>query len=202
MQSSMSVEQLTVLIRRVAMGLSPLVDPVAAGVLGESAHENDHAPNSIIVESNSNDTPPAATANPSVYPPGSHDAELIYGAMLRNASCEGKWDAAKDDLNMALPPHSSPSNSIATNSEKNEESKGGDEEWLSKLASSVGISVDTVSANTSNAASASGAAEALTPIERKKELMKKKKSSKNVAASSASNSDKDPSDFFANLLKK
>ncbi|KAL7475929.1 hypothetical protein ACHAW6_001823 [Cyclotella cf. meneghiniana] len=202
MQSTMSMEELAVLIRRVAMGLSPVVDAVAAGVLGESTNENEHAPTSVNEESNSNDTPPAATTDTSVYPPGSHDAELIYGAMLRNASCEGKWDAAKHDLNVALPPQSPSKNSSATNSAKNDESQGGDEEWLSRLASSVGISVDTVSANSSIAASASGAAEALTPIERKKEMMKKKKSSKNVAASSVLNSDKDPSDFFANLLKK
>ena len=29
---------------------------------------------------------------------GGHDAELIRGAMLRNASCKEAWDALKDDL--------------------------------------------------------------------------------------------------------
>lgn len=202
MKSSLSIEELAVLIRRVAMGLSPIVDPTGAGVPGESQNENDHAPNDDKQERISSDTPPTTDSNTSVYPPGSHDAELICGAMQRNASCEGKWDAAKDDLNVALPPLSSSKDSSATNSEKNENPKGGDEEWLSKLASSVGISVDTVSASNINDVLSSGVPEALTPAERKKEMMKKKKSSKNVAASTASNSEKDPSDFFANLLKK
>jgi hypothetical protein len=44
-----------------------------------------------------------------VHPPGGHDAELIRRAMLCNASCEGAWNASKDDLSTALPLPSSKS---------------------------------------------------------------------------------------------
>lgn len=46
----------------------------------------------------------SARQRPPSIVPGSHDAELIHGAYLRNASCEGLvWEATKDDLNVALP---------------------------------------------------------------------------------------------------
>jgi hypothetical protein len=59
-----------------------------------------------------------------VHLPGGHDAELIRGAMLRNASCEGAWDASKDDLSTALLLPSSKS-ACSLNRERN----GGDG-WL------------------------------------------------------------------------
>jgi hypothetical protein len=92
--------------------------------------------------------------------------ELIRGGMLRNASCEGVWDASKDDLSTALPLSSSKSAH-----DLNREMKGGDEEWLSKLASLVGIDVNKTT-------------------KKEKEAPKKE------------GSEKDPSDFFDNLLKK
>ncbi len=55
-----------------------------------------------------------------VHLPGGHDTELIRD----NASCEGEWDASKDDLSTALPLLSSKS---ARGS--NRERKGGDV-WL------------------------------------------------------------------------
>ena len=56
--------------------------------------------------------------------PGGHDAELICRAMLHNASCEGAWDASKDNLSTALPlPSSKSARGL------NRERKGGDV-WL------------------------------------------------------------------------
>jgi hypothetical protein len=56
---------------------------------------------------------------------GGHDAELIRGAMLHNASCEEAWDASKDDLSTALP---LPSSKSARGS--NRKRKGEDQEWV------------------------------------------------------------------------
>ena len=168
--STMTIEELASVIRRVAMGFAP-VDEVAF--------------NSVIEEeqTEASDTL-ATTVNPAIYPAGSHDAELISGAMQRNASCEGLWDASNDDLIVALPP---PSTTTSENTDKH--TKHGDEEWLSKLASSVGITIDSKD-------TVSSAVAETTPVERKKEPKKKK------STRATSKSEKDPSDFFANLLKK
>jgi len=90
-QSALSIDELGKVIRRVAMGLSPVEEDVTA----EGESKTDDAPSSEIS---------------SIHAPGSHDAELIHGAYLRNASCEGQWDASKDDLIVALPPPSTASN--------------------------------------------------------------------------------------------
>jgi hypothetical protein len=175
----MTIEELASVIRRVAMGLSPVDDAMLKEPAANGSSENQES----ITET-------AAAAEPSIYPPGSHDAELICGAMQRNASCEGLWDASKDNLEKALPPASKKSNNAAEQTE----SKGGDEEWLEKLASSVGITIDTTKEPASSAPD-----ETKAPVDKKRETMKKKKSTK---ASTASKSEKAPSDFFANLLKK
>lgn len=177
--STMTIAELATVIRRVAMGLSP-IDEESAGFLRFESKENE--------EKENNETKP--TLDPPIYSPGSHDAELICGAMQRNASCAGLWDASKDDLAVALPRESKTS---TTESTDGKETKDGDEEWLSKLASSVGITVDTSTKNTTTNGDAD---EAKTPV--RKDALKKKKSSK----AASSKSDKAPSDFFANLLKK
>ncbi len=92
--------EMGMLIRRVAMGL-PLV------VMERTADNGEGGGKSVAV-----------------HLLGGHDAELIRGAMLRNASCEGAWDASKDDLSTALP---LPSSKSASGS--NRERKGGDV-WL------------------------------------------------------------------------
>ena len=184
--STMTIAELATVIRRVAMGLSP-IDEESAGFV-ESTTENERFESKENEESENNETKP--TIEPPIYSPGSHDAELICGAMQRNASCEGLWDASKDDLAVALPRESKTS---TTESTDGKETKDGDEEWLSKLASSVGITVDTSTKNTTTNGDAD---EAKTPV--RKDALKKKKSSK----AASSKSDKAPSDFFANLLKK
>lgn len=189
---SMTIEELAHVIRRVAMGLPPLDENAAAFEESFSEKEQTEAtPNQDSVESAITSTSVEST-NPSIYPPGSHDAGLIFGAMQRNASCVGLWDTSKDDLEVALPPSTS-KGPAKDNTVK--ETTVGDEEWLSKLASSVGITIDTTKDNTDLGGAAE---ETKTPVERKKEALKKKKSSKTVA----SKSEKAPSDFFANLLKK
>ena len=183
---TMTVEALSTVVRRLAMGLPPLEDNSV--LFGESSEE----PTESNEEGKDSSDKEASATEPAIYPPGSHDAELISGAMQRNASCEGMWDASTDDLGKALPIVST---TTIDSSSKDSISKGGDEEWLSKLASSVGITVDT----TKDSAGAGAAEEGKTPVEKKKEAVKKKKSSKSAASSK---SEKAPSDFFANLLKK
>ncbi|KAL3784149.1 hypothetical protein ACHAWO_006363 [Cyclotella atomus] len=177
--STMTIEELASVVRRVAMGSPPVDNALLTESADNGSNEN---------QESTTDTAPAA--EPSIYSPGSHDAELICGAMQRNASCEGLWDASKDDLVKALPPVSKKSSDDAETTE----TKGEDEVWLEKLASSVGITVDT----TKDAAS-SAPDDTKTPVEKKRETMKKKKSTK---APTTSKSEKAPSDFFANLLKK
>ena len=183
--STMTIAELAAVIHRVAMGLSPMDEELAP--FGESKIENEQIESNKNEEIESSETKP--TIEPPIYLPGSHDAELICGAMQRNASCEGLWDASKDDLAVALPE----SKISITESTNGKEPKGGDEEWLSKLASSVGLTVDTSTKNTTTNGDTD---EAKTPV--RKDALKKKKSSK----AASSKSDKAPSDFFANLLKK
>lgn len=78
-----------------------------------------------------------------MQPPGSHDGEVVRGALLRNASCEGRWDASSDDLVKALPPSNSrPSGGGAgkgTNAATEGGGAAGDDPWLSRLADTVGV---------------------------------------------------------------
>ncbi|KAL9189772.1 hypothetical protein ACHAXT_009447 [Thalassiosira profunda] len=145
-----------------------------------------------------------ASIPPSIHVPGSHDAELIHGAYLRNASCEGRWDAATDNLEAALPSRTATASNDETASEETSERKG-DEEWLSQLASSIGLSPDSAPAS---AASSRASSRATTPTRERKEKAKKPVAKpKRATRSSARNKDSKPKDekevmsFFDNLLK-
>jgi len=205
--STMSIDDLGKVIRRVAMGLSPVE-------LGDDGMEspNNEEKKETNNESKEEDTVLSLPTQrpPSIHVPGSHDSELIHGAYLRNASCEGRWDASKDDLNVALPPHSAKmAEEETTDENKNaSSSSSGDEEWLSQLASSIGLSPDAATAATATTTNV----EALTPTaaeRRKKEKMAvSKKRPVRAASSRHANKDAKPKDekevmnFFDNLLKK
>lgn len=183
--STMTVEAMAVIMRHLAMNLPPLENSTMSSresseELTESNDEQKESTDEKLLET-----------EPSIYPPDSHDVELISGVMQRNASCEGSWDASKDDLDKALPSIQK----TPIDSNEGSTSKVGDEEWLSRLASSVGIAMD----KTKVTSTADATEEGKVPVEKKKEATKKKKSSKSAASSK---SEKAPSDFFANLLKK
>lgn len=197
--TTMSIEELGKVIRRVAMGLSP----VELNELDSNHDEKEEGKG----EGKEEDDAASPQRPPSIHVPGSHDAELIHGAYLRNASCEGRWDAGKDDLNVALPPTSEK----ATKEEPNDDSKieggTGDEEWLSQLASSIGLSPDAAAAAV---ATSSSAGEALTPTAADRAAKRKDKPAvkKRIPRASVRNKDAKPKDekevmsFFDNLLKK
>jgi len=93
------------------------------------------------------ETTEGSTILPSVYEVGTHDAELIHSVFLRNASCPGVWDAAKDPLWVALKTNgndgmedSSGGGEKGTIESKNAKGAGGDDIWLGKLADSVSSS--------------------------------------------------------------
>mmetsp|Transcript_48758 Transcript_48758/g.103674 ORF Transcript_48758/g.103674 Transcript_48758/m.103674 type:complete len:538 (-) Transcript_48758:209-1822(-) len=199
--STMSVDELGKVIRRVAMGLSPVeLGDVVERTNGEKEENKDG--------SKGEDGAPSRRP-PSIHAPGSHDAELIQGAYLRNASCEGLWDASKDDLDAALPPRSknnTEEKDKAAKEEKTGGGGGGDEEWLSQLASSVGLSPESVVTTS--------AGEALTPTAsdragarrdlKKRESVKKRPARKNATRNKDSKpkDEKEVMNFFDNLLKK
>jgi len=187
-QSALSIDELGKVIRRVAMGLSPVEEDVTA----EGESKTDDATSSVIS---------------SIHAPGSHDAELIHGAYLRNASCEGQWDASKDDLIVALPPPTTARN----NSQEKEASKestcgGGDEEWLSKLAASVGLTPEAVTAsNQGDAAAAASTTLAGKKSPQRERPVVKKRTTRVAASKSKDGKPKDQKEvmnFFDDLLKK
>ena len=108
---------------------------------------------------------------------------------------------------MALPPTSEK----ATKEEPKDDSKieggTGDEEWLSQLASSIGLSPDAAAAAV---ATSSSAGEALTPTAADRSTKRKDKPAvkKRIPRASVRNKDAKPKDekevmsFFDNLLKK
>ena len=199
-KTRMSIDELARVIRRVAMGLSPveqsdLLESATTSEDEEKFTEDDDASALALGSSGNNNT--------SIHAPGTHDAELIHGAFLRNASCEGRWDASKDELVVALPPPSHHHTTPGAGSGEKDAISVSDEEWLSKLASSVGLSAIDTSAPPSSSGSEGGSSKALTPaekVEKKKELMKKK--AKSSKGSSAAGGEKDPNSFFASLLSK
>ena len=81
-----------------------------------------------------------------LHPPGTHDGEVVRGALLRNASCEGRWDASSDDLAAALPPPDPRPTGGGGKSggTSGPGPAGGDDAWLSKLADSVGVTPEAV----------------------------------------------------------
>ena len=126
--TAMSVDDLGRLVRRVALGLPPVEQDENAGP----------------ADGGGSDGSPGMT--PSVHIPGSHDGEVVRGALLRNASCEGRWDASSDDLAGALPPSAIPRPSSGGDESDNgatEAAEGGggsgDDAWLSRLADTVGV---------------------------------------------------------------
>ena len=195
--TTMSIDELAKVIRRVAMGLFPVEE---SDIIGQSTEEGK---DSTADEDKEHDATPQRP--PSIHIPGSHDAELIHGAYLRNASCEGLWDASKDDLNVPLPPRSTTNNTATKDKEIREEKKpNGDEAWLSELASSIGLSPESAAAALSpKRATESTTQRSLTPERKKKERPPVKK---RVARGKGSG-DKTPKDkeevmsFFDNLIK-
>ena len=191
-KSALSIDELGKVIRRVAMGLSPVEEDVTTAEGAES--KMDDAASSEIS---------------SIHAPGSHDAELIHGAYLRNASCEGQWDASKDDLIVALPPPSTAYHNPQEKEASNEgASGGGDEEWLSKLAASVGLTPEAVTASSQNG-DAAAATESTTPTGKKSPKRErpvvKKRTTRATASKSKDGKPKDQKEvmnFFDDLLKK
>lgn len=131
--------------------------------------------------------------------PNSHDEEVISGVMLRNASCEGHWDAAKDSLDKGLP------DKDATPSPQ-KKGKGDpdlledEDSWLGALASKMPKVTSTNSDKTQSKdpsskkdRSANGSSNDVTKSAKKS---KKKKPADGGAAES-----KDVSSFFENLMK-
>jgi len=204
--TTMSIEELGKVIRRVAMGLSPVEEdnnvidqPMIEEEKGETAGE----------DKEDEEAASSSQRPPSIHVPGSHDAELIHGAYLRNASCEGRWDASKDDLNVALPPQSS-TNVKADETKENSTGGsivGGDEEWLSQLASSIGLSPESAASALSPKQRSKSPKQSLTPERKKKERPAVKKRVTRGTARNKEGGAKTPKDekevlnFFDNLLK-
>ena len=204
--TTMSIDELGKVIRRVAMGLSPVEEdnnvidqPMIEEEKGEAAGEGKE------------DEAAASSSQrpPSIHVPGSHDGELIHGAYLRNASCEGRWDASKDDLNVALPPQSS-TNVKADETKENSTGSstvGGDEEWLSQLASSIGLSPESAASALSPKQRSKSPKQSLTPERKKKERPAVKKRVTRGTTRNKEGGAKTPKDekevlnFFDNLLK-
>ena len=188
-KSALSIDELGRVIRRVAMGLSPVEDNVVAE--GESKVEN------VAV---------SLEVSTAIHAPGTHDADLIHGAYLRNASCEGSWDAAKDDLIVALPPQSTQSDSSQQKKEsKGSTNGGGDEEWLSKLADSVGLTPDIVTSASNEATSTASITPKGKKSPKRERLAVKKRSTRSAASKSKDGKPKDQKEvmnFFDDLLKK
>jgi len=204
--TTMSIAELGEVIRRVAMGLSPVEEdndvidqPMIEEEKGETAGEGKE----------DEEAASSSQRPPSIHVPGSHDGELIHGAYLRNASCEGQWDASKDDLNVALPPQSS-TNVKADETKENStgsSTSGGDEEWLSQLASSIGLSPESAASALSPKQRSKSPKHSLTPERKKKERPAVKKRVTRGTARNKEGGAKTPKDekevlnFFDNLLK-
>jgi len=207
-KSALTIDELGKVIRRVAMGLSPVVeeeDVTSSSAEGESKTEDVVKVVASLEEISS-----------AIHAPGSHDAELIHGAYLRNASCEGQWNASKDDLIVALPPPPQSTTSNNNSQQQKEESKegtasrGGDEEWLSKLAASVGLSPEAITTASSQGGGDAAAATASTTPSGKKSPKRerpvvKKRTTRAAASKSKDGKPKDQKEvmnFFDDLLKK
>ena len=205
---SMTVSKFASIVGRIAHGLDPVEEGSAKG---ESVADG-------IDEAREGDDPSQVSSatdieQPPIHVPGGHDDDLIGSVLLRNASCPGVWDAAKDDLWQALPPPAGSADAEAgkaggKNSAKDSDAAGGtagDEAWLSKLVASVpahgGGSADDTSTVRSPSPSvrttrSKGGASAATGSSLSKAAVGKKKSSK---ASSKSKND-DPTSFFESLM--
>mmetsp|Transcript_28518 Transcript_28518/g.44917 ORF Transcript_28518/g.44917 Transcript_28518/m.44917 type:complete len:556 (+) Transcript_28518:114-1781(+) len=204
--ASLSIDEFGKVIRRVAMGLSP-VEEQQDVTNEEEAKTNDDA--AVVA---------ASSEISAIHAPGSHDAELIHGAYLRNASCEGYWDASKDDLIVALSPPPQLNTNDTLQQQQKEESKkgtasssgGGDEEWLSKLAASVGLTPEAITTSGGDAAATTTVPSSSTTPSGKKSPKRERPGVKKRVSRVASSKTKDgkPKDqkavlnFFDDLLKK
>mmetsp|Transcript_37348 Transcript_37348/g.81764 ORF Transcript_37348/g.81764 Transcript_37348/m.81764 type:complete len:543 (+) Transcript_37348:96-1724(+) len=193
---SMTVSEFAGVVSRVALGMSPVEE--------EDKPEEDAAASESI-EGDEDPAPVTNTEQPSVYAPGTHDDDLIGSVLLRNASCPGVWDAAKDDLWKALPPRVSAADAGDDKSESKKNAKVGgaaaDHEWLSKLAASLpthgtASGGDDASVKTSKSSKSSAAGGSSLP----KASGKKKKPSSSKTSTESKNDD--PTSFFENLMKK
>ena len=201
---SLTVTELAAVVSRVAQGMTPVEeeektnddnDEVGAGDDAEEAQEGGAAT-------------AAGSEQPPIFVPGTHDDDLIGSVLLRNASCPGVWDAAKDDLWKALPSAKAGGDGGQKASDKKRDVKVGgaaaDEAWLSKLAASLpaqgatgagdDVSVKTSKSSKSSSAIASGSSST-------KVSTKKKRVTRSTAAKADTKND-DPTSFFENLMKK
>ena len=183
--TAMSVDELACLVRRIALCISHHIDDIVEG---------EHKSSSICF-------------------PGTHDPELVFGPYLRNASCEGKWDATVDDLNVAFPPPSTKTTTTKTgmiiDNNKDGIGEGGDEVWLSQLATSIGITTDvgplsplhkppTTPKLGGGGDDGGGKEKTLVPKKRVTRLS----STRNKDTAKTPKDEKEVMNFFDNLLKK
>ena len=143
---------------------------------GVSPHELSILKKNSIVEEEgtSSDSPTSSTL--SLISPGTIDSTLVTNTMLKNANCEGQWDATTDSLDKALPVNKSMTDYVSETKTLGDVFDGySDDEWLSKLASSMKV-IEAPAAVKDDSKTK--------PV--------KKEAKKDVAVSS----------FFENLLKK
>lgn len=193
--TTMSIDELACVVRRIALGMSP-IDVIVEG----EQHKSSSLPLS------------------SIYIPGTHDAELVYGPYLRNASCEGKWDANVDDLDVAFPPPPTKTTTTMTSIIDNDDNGGigeggaGDEGWLSQLATSIGITTDagllsplhkpptTPKPGVGGGEPAGGGGKEKTSVPKKR--VTRLSSTRNKDTTKTPKDEKEVMNFFDNLLKK
>ena len=201
--SSMTVTELASIVSRVASGMTPIKEEEQTNDDDDETVEGDDAGEG---QEGSAAEAEALEEQPPLFAPGTHDDDLIGSVLLRNASCPGVWDAAKDDLWKALPSSKVGGGGDKNASDKKKDGKVGgaaaDEAWLSKLAASLpakgatgagdDVSVKSSKSSKSSATSGSSLAKAST---------KKKKPIKAPSANADSKND-DPTSFFENLMKK
>ena len=200
---SMTVSELAGVVSRVASGMTPVEEE-------EKANDDDDEAGTEEGQEGKDGEGSAATAGleqPPIFVPGSHDDDLIGSVLLRNASCPGVWDAAKDDLWKALPSTKAGGDGDTTASDKKKDVKVGgaaaDEAWLSKLAASLPAqgatsTGDDASVKTSKSSKSSATAGGSSLV---KASVKKKKPSK-ASSTKAETKNDDPTSFFESLMKK
>ena len=200
---SMTVSELAGVVSRVASGMTPVEEE-------EKANDDDDEAGTEEGQEGKDGEGSATTAGleqPPIFVPGSHDDDLIGSVLLRNASCPGVWDAAKDDLWKALPSTKAGGDGDTTASDKKKDVKVGgaaaDEAWLSKLAASLPAqgatgTGDDASIKTSKSSKSSATAGGSSLV---KASVKKKKPSK-ASSTKAETKNDDPTSFFESLMKK
>ncbi len=201
---SVTVSELAGVVSRVASGMTPVEEE-------EKANDDDDEAGTEESQEGKDGEGTATTAGleqPPIFVPGSHDDDLIGSVLLRNASCPGVWDAAKDDLWKALPSTKAGGDGDTTASDKKKYVKVGgaaaDEAWLSKLAASLPAqgatgTGDDASVKTSKSSSKSSATAGGSSLA--KASVKKKKPSK-ASSTKAETKNDDPTSFFESLMKK